>query len=220
MNAIDLITYDIPPLVHTDSGEKAMNWMDEFKVSHLPVLKNGKYVGLVSETDILDKLDFSEDLDVLFQHLPRPYVKADAHLFEILAKISEFKISVMPILDDQEKYLGCTNIFELMTTIANTSSMKEKGGILVLEVSQSDYSMAQIGQIVESNNAKILSSTILSDASSTNLDITLKINQLDLTHIIQTFERYDYVVKAQYQNGMGSDDLKLRYDILMNYLKY
>lgn len=220
MNAIDLITYDIPPLVHTDSGEKAMNWMDEFKVSHLPVLKNGNYVGLVSETDILDKLDFSEDLDVLFQHLPRPYVKADAHLFEILAKISEFKISVMPILDDQEKYLGCTNIFELMTTIANTSSMKEKGGILVLEVNQSDYSMAQIGQIVESNNAKILSSTILSDASSTNLDITLKINQLDLTHIIQTFERYDYVVKAQYQNGMGSDDLKLRYDILMNYLKY
>ena len=220
MNAIDLITYDIPPLVHTDTGEKAMNWMDEFKVSHLPVLKNGNYVGLVSETDILDKLDFSEDLDVLFQHLPRPYVKADAHLFEILAKISEFKISVMPILDDQEKYLGCTNIFELMTTIANTSSMKEKGGILVLEVSQSDYSMAQIGQIVESNNAKILSSTILSDASSTNLDITLKINQLDLTHIIQTFERYDYVVKAQYQNGMGSDDLKLRYDILMNYLKY
>ncbi|MEJ6506205.1 MAG: CBS domain-containing protein, partial [Crocinitomicaceae bacterium] len=171
MNAIDLITYDIPPLVHTDTGEKAMNWMDEFKVSHLPVLKNGNYVGLVSETDILDKLDFSENLDVLFQHLPRPYVKADTHLFEILAKISEFKISVMPILDAQEKYLGCTNIFELMTTIANTSSIKEKGGILVLEVSQSDYSMAQIGQIVESNNAKILSSTILSDASSTNLDI-------------------------------------------------
>ncbi|MEJ6687509.1 MAG: CBS domain-containing protein [Crocinitomicaceae bacterium] len=220
MNAIDLITYDIPPLVHTDTGEKAMNWMDEFKVSHLPVLKNGNYVGLVSETDILDKLDFSENLDVLFQHLPRPYVKADTHLFEILAKISEFKISVMPILDAQEKYLGCTNIFELMTTIANTSSIKEKGGILVLEVSQSDYSMAQIGQIVESNNAKILSSTILSDASSTNLDITLKINQLDLTHIIRTFERYDYVVKAQYQNGMDSDDLKLRYDILMNYLKY
>lgn len=220
MNAIDLITYDIPPLVHTDTGEKAMNWMDEFKVSHLPVLKNGNYVGLVSETDILDKLDFSKNLDILFQHLPRPYVKADTHLFEILAKISEFKISVMPILDAQEKYLGCTNIFELMTTIANTSSIKEKGGILVLEVSQSDYSMAQIGQIVESNNAKILSSTILSDASSTNLDITLKINQLDLTHIIRTFERYDYVVKAQYQNGMDSDDLKLRYDILMNYLKY
>ena len=126
----------------------------------------------------------------------------------------------MPILDKDEKYIGCTNIFELMTTIANTASIKEKGGILVLEINQSDYSMSQIAQIVESNNAKILSSTILSDPSSTNMDVTLKINQEDLTHIIRTFERYDYAVKAEYQNGMGSDDLKRRYDALMNYLKY
>lgn len=218
MIAIDLITYDIPPLVHTDTGEKALIWMDEFKVSHLPVLKNGNFVGLVSETHILDKMNVSENLDVLFQHLPRPFVFSNAHLFEILSKISEFKISVLPILDEHEQYLGCTSIFELMTSIANTSSMKEKGGILVLEVNEFDYSMAQIGQIVESNDAKILSSTILSDASSTKLDITLKINQEDLTSIIRTFERYDYVVKASFQNGAGTEDLQWRYDVLMNYL--
>lgn len=220
MNAIDLITYEIPPLVHTDTGEKALIWMDEFKVSHLPVLKNGNFVGVVSETLILDKMDVTENLDVLFQHLPRPFVLSNAHLFEILSKISEFRISVMPILDDNEQYLGCTSIFELMTSIANTSSMKEKGGIIVLEINQLDYSMAQIGQIVESNDAKILSSTILSDSSSTNLDVTLKINQEDLTRIIRTFERYDYVVKASYQNGVGAEDLQWRYDALMNYLNF
>jgi CBS domain-containing protein len=220
MNAIDLITYEIPPLVHTDTGEKALAWMDEFKVSHLPVLKNGNFVGLVSETHILDKMNVTENLDVLFQHLPRPFVFSNAHLFEILSKISEFQISVIPILDENEQYLGCTSIFELMTSIANTSSMKEKGGILILEVNELDYSMAQIGQIVESNEAKILSSTILSDASSTKLHITLKINQEDLTSIIRTFERYDYVVKASYQNGVGAEDLQWRYDALMNYLNF
>jgi CBS domain-containing protein len=194
--------------------------MDEFKVSHLPVLKNGNFVGLVSETHILDKMNVTENLDVLFQHLPRPFVFSNAHLFEILSKISEFQISVIPILDENEKYLGCTSIFELMTSIANTSSMKEKGGILILEVNELDYSMAQIGQIVESNEAKILSSTILSDASSTKLDITLKINQEDLTRIIRTFERYDYVVNASYQNGSGAEDLQWRYDALMNYLNF
>ena len=220
MNAIDLITYEIPPLVHTDTGEKALAWMDEFKVSHLPVLKNGNFVGLVSETHILDKMNVNDNLDVLFQHLPRPFVFSNAHLFEILSKISEFQISVIPILDENEKYLGCSSIFELMTSIANTSSIKEIGGILILEVNELDYSMAQIGQIVESNDAKILSSTILSDASSTKLDITLKINQEDLTSIIRTFERYDYLVKASYQNGVGADDLQWRYDALMNYLNF
>jgi CBS domain-containing protein len=220
MIANDLITEEIPPLVHTDTGEKAINWMDEFKVSHLPVLKNGNFVGVVSESDILDHLDLNNTLDGLFQHLPRPYVKSSAHIYEVLAKMSEYKLSVIPILDAQEHYVGCTSIFKLMTELANTGSIKETGGILILEVNSVDYSMAQIAQIVESNNARILSSYILSNPDSTKLDVTLKINQLELTSIIRTFERYDYLVKASFQYGMGEEDLNWRYDALMNFMKF
>lgn len=220
MRAIDLITEEIPPLIHTDTGEKAINWMDEFKVSHLPVLKNGNFVGVVSESDILDHLDLNQTLDGLFQHLPRPYVKSEAHIYEVLAKMSEFKLSVLPILDDQEHYIGCTSIYKLMIELANTGSIKDVGGILVLEVNSLDYSMAQIAQIVESNNARILSSYLLSDSESSKLDVTLKINQLDLTSIIRTFERYDYVVKASFQFGKGDEDMNWRYDALMNFLKF
>lgn len=220
MIASDLITDEIPPLVHTDTGEKAINWMDEFKVSHLPVLKNGNFVGVVSESDILDHLNLDETLDGLFQHLPRPYVKSSAHIYEVLAKMSELKLSVIPILDAQEHYIGCTSIFKLMTELANTGSIKETGGILILEVNTVDYSMAQIAQIVESNNARILSSYILSNPDSMKLDVTLKINQLELTSIIRTFERYDYLVKASFQYGIGDEDLNWRYDTLMNFMKF
>lgn len=220
MIANDLITEEIPPLVHTDTGEKAINWMDEFKVSHLPVLKNGNFVGVVSESDILDHLDLDQTLDGLFQHLPRPYVKSTAHIYEVLAKMSEFKLSVIPILDEQEHYVGCTSIYKLMTELANTGSIKETGGILILEINSIDYSMAQIAQIVESNNARILSSYILSNPDTTKLDVTLKINQLDLTSIIRTFERYDYIVKATFQYGVGDKDLDWRYDALLNFMKF
>jgi hypothetical protein len=134
--------------------------------------------------------------------------------------MSEFKLSVLPILDEQENYLGCTSIYEVMTVIANTGSIKDSGGIIVLEVNSVDYSMAQIAQIVESNNARILSAYILSNHESTKLDVTLKINQMDLTHIVRTFERYDYVVKTSYQKGFGDDDIQKRYDSLMNFLKF
>lgn len=220
MRAIELITDEIPPLTHSDSGEKALRWMDELKVSHLPVLKNGNFVGLLSESDVLDKMDLVENLDKLFDHLPRPYVFGNAHIYEVLAKISEHKISVMPILDENEKYLGCTTVYHLLTIIANTGSIKESGGILVLEVNSIDYSMAQIAQIVESNNAKILSSYIMSSMDSTKLEITLKINLIDLSRIIRTFERYDYVIKASYQKSEGDEDIQYRYDALMNFLKF
>ncbi len=220
MRAIELITEEIPPLTHNDTGEKALRWMDEFKVSHLPVLKNGNFVGVLSESDILDKMDLDQTLDVLFDHLPRPYVFAQAHIYEVLAKMSDLRISIMPILDENEEYLGCTSVYHLMSLIANTGSIKEIGGILVLEVNTVDYSMAQIAQIVESNNARILSSYIMSSPDSTKLEVTLKINQVELGSIIRTFERYDYVIKASFQRSEVDDDIQTRYESLMKFLKF
>lgn len=218
MRAIDLITDEIPPLKHTDTGEKALNWMEEFKVSHLPVLKLGNFVGVISESDILDKMDLDKTLDELFQHLPRPYTLASDHIYQVLSKIAEVKLTVIPVLNDQEGYIGCTSVQHLMSLIANTGSIKENGGILVLEMASTDYSMAQIGQIVESNDAKILSSYIMSSTDSTTIEVTLKINKIELDRIIRTFERYDYVIKASFQKSSFNDDLQFRYDALMNYL--
>ena len=218
MNALELISEEIPPLTHSDTGEKVLRWMEEFKVSHLPVLKNGNFVGVISESDILDKLNTDDTLDVLFDHLPRPYVTKDAHIYEVLAKIAEHKLSIMPVLDQDESYIGCSSIHHIATLIANTGSIKENGGIIVLEVNKIDYSMAQIAQIVESNNTKILSSYIMSPSDSTKLEVTLKINRVELSSIIRTFERYDYVIKASYQKGQSDDDIQFKYDALINYL--
>jgi acetoin utilization protein AcuB len=220
MRAIDLITDEIPPLKHSDSGEKALNWMEEFKVSHLPVLKFGNFVGVISEADLLDQTDLSLSLDELFQHLPRPIAYAGDHIYQVLARISEFKLSLIPVLDNEDKYLGCSSVHHLLTLIADTGSIKENGGILVLEMARIDYSMAQIAQIVEGNDAKILSSYIMSSPDSTNIEVTLKINTIELDRIIRSFERYEYVIKASFQKSQYSEDLQFRYDALMNYLNF
>lgn len=219
MIAREIISDEIPPLKHTDTGEIALRWMDEFKVSHLPVLKNGNFVGLISESDVLDKMDLEETLDKLFDHLPRPYVFANAHIYEVLYRVAEHKITVIPILEEDESYLGCTSVHQLVMLIANTGSIKETGGIIVLEVNRLDYSLAQIAQIVESNNARILSSYIMSVPDSTKLEVTLKINQIELDSIIRTFERYDYIISASFQKGKFDDDLQLRYESLLKFLK-
>lgn len=219
MYARDLITEEIPPLRHTDTGETALRWMDEFKVSHLPVLKDDNFVGVVSEADILDRIDVNETLDKLFEHLPRPFVFENAHVYEVLFTVSKQNVTVVPVLDENERYLGCTSIFHLMQLIANTGSITEQGGIIVLEVNRHDYSLAQISQIVESNDAKILSSFITSAPDSTKIDITIKINQIELDRIIRTFERYGYTINATFQKSLFEDDELLRYEALMNYLK-
>jgi hypothetical protein len=105
-----------------------------------------------------------------------------------------------------------------MSQITVINSIKEPGGILVLVMNIHDYSLTQIARLVEENNAKILSSYITSSQDSTEIEVTLKINTTDLDRIIQTFNRFDYVVKASFSKGILQEDLKRRYDELMNYL--
>ncbi|MDX1651336.1 MAG: CBS domain-containing protein [Brumimicrobium sp.] len=218
MIAIELISEEIPPLKHTDSGELALQWMEEFKVNHLPVLKDENFVGLLSENDLLDKDDLKKTLHELFDHLPRPYVNGSSHIYEVLARASDAHVSVVAVLDSEENYLGCISLLDLMQKIADTGSIKETGGIIVLEINDVDYSLAHISQIVESENAKVLSSFITSNPASRQLELTLKLNVVELGRVIRALERYDYNVKLSFQKNSHHDDLKNRYDELMKYL--
>jgi len=218
MRAEELISQNIPPLKFSETGEKALNWMNEFRVSHLPVVVKNEYIGLISENDIYDMPDPKMKLKDYFTNLPKPFIYSDRHVYEIMKMIADLKITVVPILDENNEYLGCTDLLYLMSQITAINSIKEVGGILVLEMNEHDYSLTQIARIVEENNAKILSSYITSLPDSTMIEVTLKINITDLDRIIQTFNRYDYTVKASYQKGRFQEDLKKRYDELMNFL--
>jgi hypothetical protein len=93
------------------------------------------------------------------------------------------------------------------------------GGIIVLEMNANDYSMAHIARIVEDNDAKIWSSHVAPVSGSFKIEVTLKINQTDLTSIIRSFQRYDYTIKASFQGNNRYDDvLRNNYDQFMLYL--
>ncbi|MEN9742904.1 MAG: hypothetical protein RLZZ65_709 [Bacteroidota bacterium] len=218
MRASEIISEILPPLLHTDSGEKALLWMDEFQVNHLPVLKNGNFVGVVSESELLDQIDLEPSLDGLFQHLPRPFVFEDAHLFDILQHFSQYKLTSLAVLNRQEQYLGSISAQDLLELLAHSTGVKEPGAVLVLEMDANSYVLSQIAQIVESNQAKILNLFINSDPDSTKIQVSIKINQQNLSAIIRTFERYDYQVLASYQDQNQPNELHERFDELMHYL--
>jgi acetoin utilization protein AcuB len=218
MRAEELISEIIPPIKFSETGEKALNWMNEFRVSHLPVVERNEYIGLISENDIYDMPDPKMKLKDYFTNLPKPFIYSDRHVYEILKLIADHRITVVPILYENNEYAGCTDLLYLMSQITAINSIKEVGGILVLEMNQHDYSMTEIARIIEENNAKILSSYITSVPDSTQIEVTVKINTTDLDRIIQTFNRYNYTIKASYQKGKFQEDLKKRYDELMNFL--
>ena len=102
--------------------------------------------------------------------------------------------------------------------MSNMISVQNPGGVIVLELNQNDYSVTQIGSIVEGNDAKILSLHISSTAESTKLEVTIKVNREDLSAIIQTFNRYNYSVKAAFQDSSFDKGMNDRLDEFMHFL--
>ena len=218
MIASELIFDNLPPLKPSHTIGQAFLWMSEFKVSHLPVVDNDDFFGILSEEDLLDYSDESQSIQASKVKLHSVFAYEHQHIFELMQTMSDNQLTIMPILDKNDNYAGSTTLQNLMVVASNITSVKEPGGIIVLTVNSKDYSLAQIAQIVESNNARILSSYITSSDSTTELEVTIKINKKELGAILQTFNRYDYKVIESYQKEEDFRDIQNRFDNLMNML--
>ena len=83
-----------------------------------------------------------------------------------------------------------------------------------------DYSMSEIARIVESENAKIISSYITEYEDSTRMDVTLVVNMSEISPVVKSLERYGYKVNTFFSGRNMIDDFyRERYELLMNYMK-
>ncbi|TKG95515.1 CBS domain-containing protein [Puteibacter caeruleilacunae] len=219
MEAKALISPIVPALSPTDTGQRALNWMEVFRVSHLPLVKDDEYIALISDKDIYDHDLIDSTFEDTVIPTQRPYIKKNQHVMEAAEMLYRLKLTSIPVLDLTNNYLGMITVQDLGHHIAGVLSEQEAGGIIVLEIGQHDYVLSEIARIVEENDAKILSLYLKSQPNSQELDVTLKVNKIDLSPIIQTFVRYDYNIKAVYMDdnilkNMYDD----RFDQFMNYL--
>jgi len=214
-----LISDDIPPLKINDSAEKALRWMEEFKVSWLPVVDGTEFVGLISEGELFELEESDASIGSSAIALLRPVLNENQHAYDALKLMAELNVDVIAVLDDRGMYRGAVTIRKMAEHLTKMASIREPGGIMVLEVNNVDYSLAQIAQIVEGNDAKILSTYVSGIPGTTRVEVTLKINREDLSRIAQTFERYNYQINATFHQSAYEEDLRGRYDEFMNYIR-
>ncbi len=219
MLAKDLLSEVVPSLKTSDTGLQALSWMEIFRISHLPIVNNKEFLGLISDTDIYDLNMADEPIGNHNLSLFSPYVTSDQHIFEVIELVSRLKLTVVPVLNQEKHYLGLITMNDLIQRFANLAGLKDPGGIIVLELHQNDYSLSQIAQIVEGNDAKILGLYLSSSDESMKMELTLKINRNDLSAIIQTFNRFNYTIKASYHEDEDMDSFySSRYESFMRYL--
>ena len=218
MLAKDLVKDTIPPLKPSDTGKRALRWMDEFRVPQLPVVSKQNFLGLISEVDVLGFNDLNLPLSHCTLSLVRPYINENQHVYDAVKFATNNKFSVVPVLNDDQLYTGVITMHDLVECFAELKSVKVPGGIIILEFSAKHFSFAEVVQVIESNDAMVLSSNINTTDDHTKVELTLKINKIDVTRILAAFYRYNYTVKASFHHNDQQEDLQNRFDSFMNYM--
>ncbi len=218
MIASKLISEDILPLTLNDTINEALNRMQEYKVAHFPVTENGKLIGVLFEKDVYNHPERKGKISKDMLNAENLYVRDDQYVFDVLRLSNDQKLTIVPVVDESDRYLGSITMMDIITFFSNSMSIDLPGGVIVLEVNVNDYSLTEISNIVETNDAKILTSYILSRPDSTKMEVVIKVSKINLGAIIQTFERYEYIVKASFGEDYNYGELKSNYDSLMNYL--
>jgi acetoin utilization protein AcuB len=219
LEARNLISNSVPSLRITDKGQKALNWMDVYKITHLPVVNGEEYIGLVSDKMIYDLNLNEQTFEGQIGKLHTPHVHEEQHIFEVASLMYKLKLSLIPVLTNEHVFKGVIVLYDLARRFSNLYSVHEPGGVILLETNTHDYSLVQIAQIVESNDGKILSLFVHREHGSKNLLLTLKLNIVELSPVIQTLMRYNYQIKAVYMDNSVLNDLyEDRYDQFIKYM--
>lgn len=219
ISAKELISEDIPVITPLEHGKTVLNWMEIYKISHLPIVENDKLISIISETDIYNIDEPEKPVGDYSINNNLVYIYEYQHIYDAINLMSDNKTTILPVLDENDSYLGSIILQDILPAIKNITSSDNNGGIIVLEMHPNNYSLTEIANIIEAENGIIISLYTNNNIKTNKLYVNIKINKDDLTTIIKSLERYNYKIKVSYCNNNSTDTIyEDRYNELMHYL--
>ncbi len=218
MLTTELINNNIPRLQLQDSIAKALQLINDYRVTHLPVVADDKYLGLVSEDDLLDADDEKQTIQVLEHGFVGAAVKENEHFLNAVNCSNSFETTVVPVINAEKEFVGVITVHDLLKALGDFSGANEIGGIIVMEMERSQFAISEISRIVESNDATILHLNTTVHAETGMLTVTLHLNKKEIASIVSAFERYEYDVIYYFGDEKFENEIHSNYRHLMNYL--
>ncbi|GGC19844.1 hypothetical protein GCM10011386_09650 [Parapedobacter defluvii] len=218
MNIGQVITEGNYAINPTDSIRYTLDKMADLRLTQLPVVKDDLFLGSVSYETLAGLTNVDQNIEQADVAYLQIHLYATQHIYDALLFFQIYQLDLLAVVDEQHTYLGAITPLELVSTLSQTMSIHQPGGIIVLEMGYRDNALSHIAHIVESDNAQILNSYVQTFSDSSRLEVTIKVNKSNISSIVSSFLRHDYTVKATYNDENSRDNSRDRYEQLMNYI--
>lgn len=218
MTAAEITIQDLPLLSCDDSLQLAIDYMDDLKLTHYPVVQNGKFKGMVYEDAVYDAENWLLSIGESKIRLPEIAVSATDHFLQVVNKFIESKISCLAIVDQKNNFIGAITRDCIVEVFGNSSIVQDSGSVIEILLARNDYYLTEITRVIESSGVKVLGTYLKNAEDDNQIILTLKLNQRKVDETLSSLDRFGYKVKASYELLRDETGLQDRFDNLMHFL--
>ncbi|MEO7801690.1 MAG: CBS domain-containing protein [Ginsengibacter sp.] len=218
MVALELINNSIPQLQLEDTVGRALQLISDFKTSHLPVVSENAYLGIISEEDLMDVSNKNVSIGTLQRDFIPVSIQENDHFLHAANLLNQFQTDIIPVINVEKNLVGIITAQSLLRVLGQFAGSEETGGLVVLEMERYQFAISEISRIVESNEATIMHLNTTVQSESGLLRVTIHVNKKEIAVIVAAFERYEYNVVYYFGEERFENEIQSNYRHLMNYL--
>lgn len=213
----DIIKNNIIPLTISEIGINVLALMDEYNLTELPVInEENEFIGIIHEKNIKLMADKKDAIYSIQNDIKNISINMDAHLFETMHKFSNTHISVLPVLNEQNKYIGYVTLNELIQKLDCLQDLQTNNFIAIISSKPKDYSLSHMSRLIEENNGKII--LLWSEIEQNQIKIHLLIDCPNAQRVMQSLERHGYLIITKLINKASTNELDDRFQSFLKYL--
>lgn len=213
----DFTNTSLPLLGENHSIKEVLSLMQKHHLKHLTAYIGGNY-GFFSY-DTISMLSSNTTLAKIEQLLHQGALSTKDHIWESIRTFNKYEAELLPILDEEGLFCGSVSVRDIFNRLLDVFPIGNGGAIVEIEMSYQNYSLQELGGIVEGANAKINLLSVFPIDGTSKVNVVFSIDKNDATEVIQALERHSYHVNAWFMNkGKIDNILEERYDAIMQYI--
>jgi len=215
-----LLDKNFTPLHNSDSAYAALAKMDAWQTTSLPVVEptTGKIIGQVTLkmlTDLADESVLLKDIK-----LKTPIFSYEhQHVFEIARQMYHHEVRLIPVVDESEQFIGVLQKKDILEAFMDMLNVKSSGSVITVEVGHADFTLTELVNLIEVENARILGLTVEhGNEDSPNMKISFKLNLEDTSAVTSSLKRHGYTTATENTQDLLEADMSSRANELIRYL--
>ncbi len=205
----------IPPNMNSPISS-AVDLLGDFNLTHIPVFEGLNFIGNISKETLEESLTDGK-LTEIKDYAEYFYITENASLFDAIQKFHNHSTNILPVINEEKHYLGFLMMEDVISALSTMPFIIEPGAIMMVEISQKQFSISEVSKIVESNNARIVG-LFVTAYEDDRVQITIKLISENLASVSETFERFGYSVVHKFFSDEKEDMMRDRFEQLMKYL--